>query len=123
MDAISHLTRHLELLNESVKILQTATFHQRQRVDELETRRQQNVHGKFEAHATFAAGKFLQTKVRSFESVTQKIVQIFRSVGVPITSSTIDTDAGTYVDHYRLTVHLSCDQRVRIRSTYGRQCV
>ena len=86
VDSIDHLTKELETLNESVKILQTATFHQRQKVDEQETRRQQNVHGKFEAHATIAAGKFLSTKVKSFETVTNKISEIFRSVGMSATS-------------------------------------
>ena len=100
VDAIDYLTKELETLNESVKILQTATFHQRQRVDEQETRRQQNVHGKIEAHATIAAGKFLSTKAKSFETVSNKISEIFRSVGVSGTSissegTTNDAESGT----------------------------
>ena len=79
VDAISHLTRHLEVLNESVKILQTATFHQRQKVDELETQRQQNVHGKIEAHATLAAGKFLSTKALSGISLESSAASILSS--------------------------------------------
>ena len=81
VDAISYLSKLLEALNDSVRVLQLATFEQRQKVDEQETQRQQNLHGKFEAHATLVAGKFLSSNVKTFESVTQKMSQIFGSVG------------------------------------------
>ena len=81
VDAISYLSKLLEALNDSVRVLQLATFEQRQKVDEQETQRQQNLHGKFEAHATLVAGKFLSSNVKTFESVTQTMSQIFGSVG------------------------------------------
>ena len=95
IDRITYLSQQLKVLNESVRVLQIATFHQRQKVDEQETERQQNVHGKIEAHATLVAGKFLSSNVKSFQSVTQKMTEIFRSIlPAPVTA-----DAGTVQSH------------------------
>lgn len=91
IDKIIYLSQQLKVLNESVRVLQIATFHQRQIVDEQETERQQNVHGKIEAHATLVAGKFLSSNVKSFQSVTQKMTEIFRS----ILPAPVIADAGT----------------------------
>jgi hypothetical protein len=55
VDAIAHLTRVLVTLNEGVRLLQIATFQQRQKIDEEETERQQNIRGKIEVHATQVA--------------------------------------------------------------------
>ena len=106
MDAIAHLERYLQELNEAVRVLQLATFEQRQKVDEQETRRQQNVHGKIEAHATLAAGKFL-TKVKTLESVTQGFSQMFWAAGggASVSSNTPnDTDTGTGTLRVRVRV-------------------
>jgi hypothetical protein len=96
VDAMSYFSQHLRSLNESVRILQIATCRQRQKVDEQETQRQQNVHGKFEAHATLVAGKFLSSQVKTFESVTQKVTEIFRSVGGPRTPTQDSNESGTH---------------------------
>lgn len=52
IDKIQHLELVLSVLNERVRILQIATFRKRQKVEEKETKRQQNVRGKIEAHVT-----------------------------------------------------------------------
>lgn len=65
-------------------------------MDEQETQRQQNVHGKFEAHATLVAGKFLSSQVKTFESVTQKVTEVFRSVGVPFAPAQDSNETGTH---------------------------
>jgi hypothetical protein len=52
IDKIQHLELMLSILNERVRILQIATFRKRQKVEEKETKRQQNVRGKIEAHVT-----------------------------------------------------------------------
>jgi hypothetical protein len=44
VDGIDHFTRKLADLNEKVRILQIATFKKRQKIDDCETVRQQNVH-------------------------------------------------------------------------------
>lgn len=98
VDAILYFSQLLRSLNESVRILQIATCRQRQKVDEQETQRQQNVHGKFEAHATLVAGKFLSSQVKTFESVTQKVSEIFRSVGVSRAPLPDSTEIGTHFD-------------------------
>jgi hypothetical protein len=94
IDKIIYLSQQLKVLNESVRVLQIATFHQRQIVDEQETERQQNVHGKIEAHATLVAGKFLSSNVKSFQSVTQKMTEMFRLVGGSILPAPVIADAG-----------------------------
>lgn len=52
IDKIEHLEVVLSVLNERVRILQIATFRKRQKVEEKETERQQNVRGKIEAHVS-----------------------------------------------------------------------
>ena len=100
IDKINYLSQQLKVLNESVRVLQIATFHQRQKVDEQETERQQNVHGKIEAHATLVAGKFLSSNVKSFQSVTQKMTEMFRLVGGSILSAPAIAGTDTYVCTY-----------------------
>ena len=102
IDKIIYLSQPLKVLNESVRVLQIATFHQRQKVDEQETERQQNVHGKIEAHATLVAGKFLSSNVKSFQSVTQKMTEMFRLVGGSILPAPVIADAGmrTFIRTY-----------------------
>lgn len=116
IDKIIYLSQQLKVLNESVRVLQIATFHQRQIVDEQETERQQNVHGKIEAHATLVAGKFLSSNVKSFQSVTQKMTEMFRLVGASILPAPVIADAGiaTCIRTYMPHVHLNTDM-----STYA----
>lgn len=54
------------------------------------------MHGKFEAHATLVAGKFLSSQVKTFESVTQKVTEIFRSVGGPRAPTQDSNETGTH---------------------------
>lgn len=111
IDKIIYLSQQLKVLNESVRVLQIATFHQRQIVDEQETERQQNVHGKIEAHATLVAGKFLSSNVKSFQSVTQKMTEMFRLVGGSILTAPVIADAGTItcIRTYMPHVHVNTD--------------
>jgi hypothetical protein len=108
LDAISHFTKVLEMLNVSVRTLQITTFEQRQKVDEQESARQQNIHGKFEEHATQLAEKYLsgkrETLQENFDSVTSKITSIFNSVGSglgqPIRESAVEIGVqGIQSDH------------------------
>ena len=68
VDAIDHRTRVLAELNSLVKTLQLATFEQRQKLDEQETKRKQNIHGKMEAHVSNNMRKILNINLPSFLS-------------------------------------------------------
>ena len=68
VDAIDHRTRVLAELNSIVKTLQIDTFEQRQKLDEQETKRKQNIHGKIEAHVGNKMRKMLNMSLPYFLS-------------------------------------------------------
>ena len=66
VDAIEHRTRLLTELNSLVRVMQLATFEKRHIVIQEETRRQQNIHGKIEAHLVREVRNFFKAGISSF---------------------------------------------------------
>ena len=81
VDGIAHLTRLLVTLNEGVRLLQIATFQQRQKVDEEETERQQNVRGKLEVHATQIAHTLRGHTAKGLDNVSHTVASLFSGSG------------------------------------------
>jgi Calcium-dependent channel, 7TM region, putative phosphate/Late exocytosis, associated with Golgi transport/Cytosolic domain of 10TM putative phosphate transporter len=66
VDAIEHRTRLLAELNSLVRVMQLSTFEKRHIVIQEETRRQQNIHGKIEAHLVREVRNFFKAGISSF---------------------------------------------------------